>query len=304
MKKETREFQTFHFLEGLEMSENRIFLPHFTLLHFKDWNEFILKEATDTQKEMLSSALNRVNPDSIVLNFKVQSENYETAIEQSRVLCERFEHLMHFIIADINFFYSVGTKDIRRFQTTTIVTLDENGLGFGNKTHTFHQNYKVNSEVINYKPYGYDKLWALIGQQNLSPLNKKIVVAIEWIGKALWERDYTKSFIQMMIAFEVLLQHQSNALVSSSIANQISEWGAFIFSEKKEIRLKTYKKIKELYALRSKVVHSGFNEVNADNLFDALSLIKNIIVNLVINEEYHEISTESLSNKIIEKKFN
>lgn len=303
MKIQAKEFQTFQFLDGLEMIESKIFLPHYTLLHYSDWYSYIMNNSDNEQKYMINKGLDGINQSSIVLNIKVKSENYESATERARMLSEKFEHLLHFIIADLNFIYSVGTKNIRKFQLSTVVTLDEEGIGFGSKAHIFHKNYKISSEIINSSEYGYDKLWNLIGCEKLSPLNKKIIIAIEWIGKALWERDYTKSFFQIMIAFEVLLQHQSNSLISPSIANQISEWGAFIYSDNNDERLKIFKKIKELYGLRSKIVHSGFNDINTGNLYDALSIIKNIIINLITKEEYNNISIESLNEIINNKKF-
>jgi hypothetical protein len=301
--KNLKEFETFQFLEGLEMEEGRINLPHFTLLHFADLDEHVFKKLADEQKVLYAKIIKSVNNSSIILCTKFKTENYQLANERARVLSEKFEHMMHFIIADLNFFYSIGTKNIRKFQLSTVISLDPDGIGFSTKTDVFHQNYKVNSATILSESYGYNKLWNLIGNDDLSPINKKIVTAIEWIGKALWERDYTKSFIQMMIAFEVLLQHQSHAFISSSIANQISEWGAFIYSDDLEIRLKTYKKIKDLYGLRSKVVHSGYNGINVNELYDALILIKNIIINLVTKEEFTDISLEALNDKINAKKF-
>jgi hypothetical protein len=303
MKEEMKEFQTFQFLEGLEMQECKIELPHFTLLHYKEWKQYILDNSTTEQQEIFSSTLNTINEASIVLNIKLKSNNYQDAMERARVLSEKFEHMMHFIIADLNFIYCVGTKNVRKFELSTVVTFDKTGFGFGNKTHIFHKDYKVHSSLILSKAFGYDKLWNLIGKEKLSPLNKRIITSIEWIGKAMWERDYTKSFIQIMIAFEVLLQHQSNSFISSSIANQISEWGAFIYSGKFETRLKTYKKIKDLYGLRSKIVHSGFDGVTVDNLYDALNLIKSIIINLVVKEEFLDISIDTLAAKINDMKF-
>lgn len=304
MNENPRNFETFQMLDGLELKDDCIELHDFVLMNYSYWEKLVHPIINEKQKGLLGLVLNESDKSKIVLKIKIKAKEYEEASQKARELSQRLEYLMNYIIANLNFIYSIGTKDVRKTQVSAVITLDSQGFGLGNKTHNFHKNYILDKEVVFSHELGYSYLWHLISKKNLNNFQKRIVVTIEWIGKALWERDNTKAFFQLIIALESLLQFQPKSIVSSSVANQISEWGAYITAEDYDERIKIYKIIKELYTLRSKIVHSGSNSVTFENLYQALYTIKNIVIKLTTQEEYKSIeSIEQLNELINRKKF-
>lgn len=305
MENKKRNFETFQILDGLDLNDDFIELHEFSLMRYAYWESIIYPKITDEQKSIFGLVINELDKTKVVLKINILAKEYEEAAEKARLLSQRFEYLISYIIANLNFIYSIGTKDIRRTQVSSVITIDERGIGLGNKTHNFHKNYNLDKNIVFSNELGYNYLWKIISKNNLNSFQKRIIVSIEWIGKALWERDNTKSFFQIIIALESLLQFQPKSIISSSVANQISEWGAYISNDNYDQRIKIYKAIKELYTLRSKIVHSGSNSATFDDLYNALSTVKNIIISLTTKQEYMALENiEQLNDLINQKKFN
>lgn len=301
MKEKIREFVTFQILDGIELIDEFVELKTFELIKNSAMRNYLIPRINENQN-YIYDVINNFDESKIILKIKVKASEYNEASEKARKLSELFEYLMYYVIANLNFIHSIGTKGIRNTHVSRIITSDSSGIGFGSTAHSIHKNYVLDKETVLNPEFGYDYLWELIAKENLNNLQKRIVVSIEWIGKAMWERDKTKSFIQIMIAFESLLKYDEKGIISPSIANQISEWGAYIHSDKYDERIKIFQKIKDIYYIRSKIVHSGSSDVTHDNLFNALSILKNIIIKLSTEYRFIE-SMESLNKIINEKKF-
>jgi len=301
---EKTEFETFQMLEGVKLVDDNISIPGYDLCRYDDWENYIMENLNEKQLTIYGSVQKHFNKSAVILGIKVLANDSKEATEKSRILSEKFENVLSYIIGDLKFQYSIGTKNIRKSQFSNVVTYNEKGFGFGSKTENIHLNYNLSQQELLNEELGYKYIWEVIGKKQTNNLQKRIIIAIEWIGKALWERDKTKTYMQLIIALESLLQFQEKTLISSSTANQISEWSAFISSDDSSQRLEIYKKVKKLYEIRSAIVHSGKSSLSIENISDAFQLIKKLITQLCTDQDYLKLgSIEELNGIIAKKRF-
>jgi hypothetical protein len=145
----------------------------------------------------------------------------------------------------------------------------------------------------------------MLNKGNHSKLEKRIISAIGWAGKALRDEEPARALTQYVFALEALLQFQQRgSMVSPSITYQMAEFAAFIISEELEGRLEIEKMIRNIYARRSAIAHGGSNGVNEEELYKALVLLKRLIITLTINNEFKDLtSIEEISEWVKVKKY-
>lgn len=151
---------------------------------------------------------------------------------------------------------------------------------------------------------GNNNLWSLIDNNNLDEMKKRIVSAIEWIGKANAEINTTNRFLFYIISLESVFTIQEKTLVNPSVANCICEGVAFILGTSKDERIEIEKQIKELYSLRSTLAHGKNKNIKSDDLFYACYYSTRIIQSFLSNPELYKIKTsQALITDLKEKKY-
>lgn len=129
-------------------------------------------------------------------------------------------------------------------------------------------------------------IWNTLNSDKLNDLEKRIFAAINWIGKGSKEKDTTNSFVQYVFALESLFTFQKKGvLVSPSIANQLSEFSAFILGNDIDSRKRYLKTVKDLYSKRSAIAHGGSQVILEDEVIEAYMLVKYLIVTLITHPD-------------------
>jgi len=132
-----------------------------------------------------------------------------------------------------------------------------------------------------------------------SEIEKRISTAIRWIGTAM-EDDYDcDKFFKFSVALECLLTNRSE-----EITTPLAERCAFILSDDKEKRIDVFKRIKDLYGIRSKIAHEGQIEIENNNLeyimWASISCLLTICDNM---NKYKWYDFDDLVKWVQEKKF-
>ena len=162
--------------------------------------------------------------------------------------------------------------------------------------------YKVNENLFNIKGNSR-KLFEFIDDNNLSEIETKIKRSVSWVGQSLRKTDIVESFLNLCVAFETLFCYQRE-FISDSLISQMTEQAAYICEKNLEARKTIIKNIKDLYSIRSSIVHRGSADIKDDDFFLLLSIIKKIIQGLLKLIETQNIKTaEQLRNFLIDKKF-
>jgi hypothetical protein len=133
-------------------------------------------------------------------------------------------------------------------------------------------------------------------EDDLTPLEKDILTAIFWFGSAMKERQRDMKFVKLMTAIETILipdggttkQHRLAARFASIIYN----------SDTPEERKKVYHIMKNLYQLRSSILHSGKGYVYEEDMGQAVAWSQRLILQLL-----KDIREQLSLSKLLEKKY-
>ena len=116
--------------------------------------------------------------------------------------------------------------------------------------------------------YYFNELKTILSERkNRSKLQTQILLAIRWIGAAIHDDIESDKILKFAIALECLLisgKNQDNKSKSESLAERC----AFLLEEVPSERHKIYREIKDLYNIRSDIVHEG------DTISDTISVFK------------------------------
>jgi hypothetical protein len=116
----------------------------------------------------------------------------------------------------------------------------------------------------------------------------KLLSAIHWAGRATIEDRKEEAFLLYAIALEslVLAENQKDEL-----GYRLSIRVAHLLGDNVQHREDITKRIKELYEIRSKIVHSGFYQVTDADLGDMRKITKGCILRILKDKELFEIKS-------------
>lgn len=192
-----------------------------------------------------------------IIGILVMASDLQEAKTQARQRFDDFECLVLFLLG----------ADARKYQIHIGPDQPDDA-----NAQLIYTDDKVTSSFIadfGHKPYDIEQLkdecitfWQTMPKQNKSDIEKRIFNAAIWIGKAIKDPDRRRSFFQLIIALENHFQYDPKEHVRAGITQQLAEYIGFILGHNTEERMEMYRKVKELYRLRSDLVHGRIVEIN------------------------------------------
>lgn len=135
------------------------------------------------------------------------------------------------------------------------------------------------------------RLWSIYEKETLTWTERRIKKAVNWVGRSMNERDVELSFLQSLFALESLLQCQKG-FIDKGLTAQMAENFAFIVAYKPEDRIKAESQFKDIYSLRSKLVHGeSEKEIEAER-DTAIAFALYALKNLLLKEEFLRLENE------------
>lgn len=120
------------------------------------------------------------------------------------------------------------------------------------------QQFVLTQERLNYlkKNFAFDRLCEIIGKEHhqRTKLEKLILTTVRWLGRGVIESDYAKKILHFAAASENLIMGQKS---EGEITEKFSRRVAFLIGSTPQERRYFTARSKQLYAQRSKVIHSG-----------------------------------------------
>ena len=120
-------------------------------------------------------------------------------------------------------------------------------------------------------------------------MEKRILLAIDWVGKGLSETEFSKAFIQLMFSIEALLNYQEKEIIQPSILNKISEFIALSLGSDYYEKMKLESDFKRLYKIRSTIAHGNDTLVHKGDFNLLLSIVRDLLWEFLKNEELKEL---------------
>ncbi len=294
-KVEIQESEILYELYGAEMNLPKLTLGDFTVYNF----DLSITELTERFPYLVHQDLYFSNRKSrYIVGIKVKARDNDKAVEIANKLCETFENVFSYMIADIKHQRTVGIFNFRGWRTTSIVVCNNNSMGFQDKNDI---SLPVNIDEPFFKDVsqGNDKIWPLITKTQKTEIEIRLLNAIEWIGKAIYDIDLSKSLVQFVFAIEGMLQLNEKSIITPSIVSQLSDWLAFIINDELEQRKKISKYFKDIYQKRSAIAHGAAKTIDIQDLALAMQISKLMIITFLTNKPFCDIKTMEELNKYL-----
>ena len=123
-----------------------------------------------------------------------------------------------------------------------------------------------------------DRVESLLKRRR-NKVDELILMAVRWGGRATVAKTPEESFLLFAIALECVVLPQQ----SGELTYRLSQRIARLIGENVDQRLNLSRIAKSLYAIRSKIVHSGHYEVTEEQRDEVRAAAKEVIVRLLTN---------------------
>lgn len=161
-----------------------------------------------------------------------------------------------------HFIGDLGTVEPHPFKTTPVcndgITVDKDGVSTGGLS--LLGRYVISEATI---AYCGSNEFQLIADQIFTPPNKSLAERVSqglgWLARGRQSEDRAERFLFFFTALEALLSNEDKA---APVVQTIARHAASILTDCHEDRAKNAKLIRDLYALRSALVHSGMRKVS------------------------------------------
>lgn len=119
-------------------------------------------------------------------------------------------------------------------------------------------------------------------------MEKRIINSALAIGESMLSNNHKNSIMYTCIALETLFSFDEGSIFQKSIGDRLAETFVFLVAKNKETRIATDRLTKEVYRMRSAIVHGGDKILNNKNL-SINNLLRAAISELLNNEKYKDI---------------
>lgn len=162
----------------------------------------------------------------------------------------------HLIISEDSSFFSIGVKSSR-------------------KTFDINRKYLDDLEKI-----GVFKLSNLFQKKDPTDLERDLIVALGWFSQSQNQIELNSELLYLTICLEVFFSPERGERISEFVSESIAFMLEDSFEKRKEIK----KRSKDLYELRSKVVHGSKKPISEKDVLELQEITLRVIIKLINNK--------------------
>ncbi len=162
-------------------------------------------------------------------------------------------------------------------------------LYYDQKTFSFHEEFKgflAPFEVTEaYIKIMEEKEFSVINKilnNKRNNFENSLLTAIHWFGKSIKNVEDKDRFIYFCVALETLLIKNKDESIVSSLRERV----AFVLEKDKERRILLSKIIRDLYDLRSKIIHKGLSQIPQKDMIQLHMITQQLILKLINGKIY------------------
>jgi hypothetical protein len=295
-------FSVFRDIHGIVLNSptSPLVLGGYTIYELASQKEFI-ESKIDSKTDSFPPIWCNDNLEYLI-EWKAEARHFEKAVEIADEHFERFELILRYVLGSATNHFEVGVLNYQGWRHRTAYILSVGEVSRSWTSHGPIQPIALDDPYLVNEDNGYQTVWGFTTKTNLNKFQKRIMLAVEWIGQSLADPSPPSAFIKAAIALEIIFTPSQKAIITPSIVNQISESIALILGSSVDERLKTEKRVKDLYELRSTIVHSGNKDINQADYKTLLEIARSVIIRILTSDKLNSVdSVEALYN--ILKKF-
>ncbi|OSP49366.1 hypothetical protein B7G55_15975 [Aeromonas hydrophila] len=271
----------------LEKTEEPLILGKYRIYNFQ-YHKGLIEARTKLKPELIWFN----DEPNYLIEWDAKARHFEKAIEIADEQFERFELILRYIIGNPTTRFEVGILNYQGWRNRRAYIFSEDGHSFS--SHSNHGSIEpipLDNQYFRSEEAGHKYAWEITSEVNLNKFQKRVVLAIEWIGQSIAEPSPQSAFLKAAIALEIIFTYSEKSIITPSILNQISEGTALILGENVADRIELESKVKYLYSLRSAIVHSGNKNISKEDHESMLFVARSVIAKLLTSEKLREISS-------------
>lgn len=242
------------------------------------------------------------NQEEIYIQTKV-SDFYdaELAILKSQNAFDDFARLIHFMgsrgdgsiaIKTGLPSYPVMSHEKMYVQTTSYqIELNGNKMPGASINNRLCDRIPINNDFFA-RNENFSKLWEFYikhhNNTHQTDIEKRILNSALAVGESMCSSNHKNSIMYTCIALEILFSFDEGSIFQKSIGDRLAETFVFLVAKNKEARIATDRLVKEVYRMRSAIVHGGDKALNNKNL-SINNLLRAAISELLNNEKYRDL---------------
>ena len=136
-------------------------------------------------------------------------------------------------------------------------------------------------------------------QSERTDIEKRLLSAIKLSGSSYNYREHYEAFLKLMISLEALFLEDRETK-----KDNLAERVAFLITEIPKERIKVYNAMKNLYEIRSDIVHEGIEEITKSDRVQLQYYTHLVIITMIKLCEENNIETiNQFKELILQKKF-
>lgn len=277
-------------------------LGSFTLWRFPDEAHRVTRSSGPYRTpEDVTGSLDLAN-DAVFVEISVPRARYQDrAFEIAQSRFERFSNVLLFMGGGV-----WGSPTALAPGAVTIIATETTADGGRFEDVPSNFRWRIDPSHYSSPKLGHDRIWTMLESASLSEIEKRITTAVEWVGRALGDRDRTRSFVQTMFAFEALFNYEADrsSKFAPSLGHGMSEIAAFVLGTDARTRRTVWSRLKDLYGVRSGVAHGAGVRVGRQDHDDALRLVRELIQRLLTDGTFRGLaSLADLRDWVTDRRF-
>jgi hypothetical protein len=232
--------------------------------------------------------------DQLLIQATVKARDTTTATDLADALFYRFELIFRVLIGRRTESIEVGVVNYKGPQMHDRFLLSENGryVRRGSSWDGAIQPFILNDPHFPMPTGPFIRLFELISRDT-NEFEKHVIRCAEWTGQAIAEPNAASALVKAAIALEVLFSANEKGIITPSIMAQIAESCAFLLGNDEASSVKIERLVKDLYGVRSAVVHSGKDSVDEKDLNAFISIYRSLVILLLSKKEFAKITRMS-----------
>jgi hypothetical protein len=224
------------------------------------------------------------NKHEYLIETEVSARDNEKAIELADQKFELFTYFLHVHMGSLDKKHYISIIQQRFFNYEHIYCFKGKEISNTVSLMDYVKPIPIDNEFFA-KRNDFNNMWKLIANHN-TQLEKRLTLAISWLGQAYRETSIQNGFLKAAISLEIIFTYSESTIINPSILNQISESIALILGKNAEQRLNIEKEMKELYSVRSAIAHAGKDNVANEKFHLICNYARAVILELTNNDGY------------------
>ncbi|MEH2146866.1 hypothetical protein [Nostoc sp.] len=227
---------------------------------------FNLLKKDEKYIELFNSFKEACQSCQFIAKVKIKNKSIDVAQEIAQEAMKRIYAIIRSTLPTIAgkhvFFGTLGEEYLARKHSFLLIVNPNNESDIKSITVGHSRNHFVENDVDIYQQIALLKtrtVWfnhcdliinKFINSEKLSSFEERVWTAIYWFGEAMNERELSAAIIKYATCLEALFNNQEGG-----ISQQVPEFTAYIAGDEENPQIEIYKKVRELYKLRSEAVH-------------------------------------------------